>query len=120
MGILNYAKNAVTLGLGGSISLYPSYMMIGSGSGTFSASQSSLIAPRDRQGITSTTYPTSTSLTWQGDWSSVEISGTQLREFGMTGSGTGTNGSMWSRTTCQAITFDGTNELRIEETWEVF
>ena len=45
----------------------------------------------------------------------------QLREFGMTISGTGLTGSIWSRTgLADAITFDGTNELRIEETWEVF
>jgi len=120
MSILNYTKNVLTLTLGGSTSMYPSYMMIGSGSGTYAATQTSLIAPRDRQLVTATSYPTSTSVKWQGDWTSVEISGTQLREFGMTGSASALTGSMWSRSTFPAITFDGTNELRIEEVWEVF
>jgi len=36
-------------------------------------------------------------------------------------SGTGTTGSMWSRTTIPSLlTFDGTIELRIKENWEVF
>ena len=119
MTILNYAKQQTALFLGGSQLNYPTYMMIGSGSGTVSLSQDALIAATDRQAVTSTTNSLY-KISWQGDWSSSEISGTQLREFGMTGSASTITGSMWSRINFPAITFDGTNELRIIENWEVF
>jgi hypothetical protein len=48
------------------------------------------------------------------------MSGLVLREFGLTVSGAGNTGSVWSRTGMPAIIFDGTNELRIEEIWEVY
>lgn len=119
MAILNYTKQQVALFIGGSQSVYPTYMMIGSGSGTTSLSMDALIAATDRQAVTSTTN-TLYNVSWQGDWNSSEMSGTQLLEFGMCASGAGTSGSMWSRQGIPAITFDGTNELRIVESWEVF
>lgn len=120
MVVLNYAKNEVGLILGGSASIVPTYFLIGSGSGTVTASQTELIAPTDRQLNTQVTFPATQKITWQGDWNSVEMSGTNLREFGVIPSGAALTGSIWSRIGFNAITFDGTNELRIEETWEVF
>lgn len=121
--ILNWAKTRAALWLTGSTITNPSYFQIGSGSGTVIATQTELITPWDRQAITSVNGSTAYKVTWIGDWNSVEISGTtnSLTEWGMCISGTGTTGSMWSRTTMPtAITFDGTTELRIQETWEVF
>ena len=120
MVVLNYAKNEVGLVLGGSATVVPTYFIIGSGSGTVVASQTELIAARDRQLNTAITFPATQKVKWQGDWNSVEISGTILKEFGMITSGAALTGSIWSRTGFAGITFDGTNELRIEETWEVF
>ena len=119
--LLNWTKTRTALWLAGSTTTQPSYYMIGSGSGTVSATQTELIAPWDRQAVTATNSSTSYKVKWTGDWDSVTMSGNQLREWGMTISGTDTTGSMWSRTSLNdAITFDGTTELRIEETWEVF
>ena len=95
--------------------------MIGSGSGTAIATQTELLKPWDRQENTSINGSTSYKVKWTGDWNSLEVSGNQLREWGICLSGTNLTGSMWSRTGMgNAITFDGTTELRIEEIWEVY
>lgn len=118
--ILDYTKNQMILLIGGSSTTVPTYAMIGSGSGTAYSTQTELIAPTDRQAITTGSYTSAYKIKYIIDWNSVEMSGLQLREFGMCGSQTGLVGSMWSRTTIPAITFDGTNELRCEETLEVY
>lgn len=119
--ILNWGKTRTALWLAGSTTTVPSYFMIGSGSGTALSTQVELLNPWDRQAVTATDGSTAYKVKWQGDWNSVELSGNQLREWGMCLAGAGTTGSMWSRTAmANAITFDGTTELRIEETWEVF
>ena len=118
--ILNWGKQQVALLVGGSITSYPTWFMIGSGSGTVVATQTSLINPFDRQAITAVDNSTINKTKWTGDWTSVEMSGNSLREFGICLSGATTTGSMWSRIGLPAISFDGTNELRIEETWEVY
>lgn len=120
MTILNYTKQQIALMLGGSSTIIPNYMMIGSGSGAVVISQNALIGPIDRQAVTGSDVSTIYRIKWTGDWNSVELSGIQLREFGMCGSNTGVTGSMWSRTSIPAISFDGTNELRIEEAWTVY
>jgi hypothetical protein len=118
--ILDFAKQRIALLLAGSISTYPNFFMLGSGSGATLSTDTTLVCAVDRQAVTSTNGSNSQKVTWIGDWNSVEMSGIQLREFGMTGSNPGTTGSMWSKMSMPTITFDGTNELRIEENWEVF
>lgn len=120
MVVANYAKNRINLFIGGSGQTPPSFFIIGSGSGTALPTQTELIAPTDRQAVTSTTFPGLQKVKWQGDWNSVEMSGTNLKEWGMILSGAGFTGSIWSRAVLIGRQFDGTNELRIEETWEVF
>ena len=118
--INNYAKNRVALLIGGSSTPVPTDMMIGTGSATISVTSTELTTASDRQPFTSNpTFPTSQSINFQGDWNSVEMSGLSLKEFGIAGSGIGTNGSMWSIHVVPAITFDGTNELRVEEVWDI-
>lgn len=56
------------------------------------------------------------STSFVGDWSSVEMSGTSLKEFGVLVSG----GNTWSAEGFPAVTFDGTNELQIQVKWTVF
>ena len=105
--------------MGGSTTTYPEYFAIGSGSGTAAATDTGLLYPVDGQAFTSTSYPTLQKVTQQGDWNSVTMSGIQLQEFGIKVEA-GTTGSVWSRTSLPPLQFDGTNELRIEETWEVY
>ncbi len=122
MVVVNVTKQNMALVLAGSLTTnnYPNYFMIGSGSGTALVTQTALIAPKDRQTITFANGSTMYKVKWQGDWNSVEMSGTSLTEFGMCISGATTTGSMWSRTSLPAVSFDGTNELRLEENWEVY
>lgn len=118
--ILNWAKAQTALLLTGSATVYPTYFMIGSGSGTTTAGNTELVHPYDRQAVTSINDDTTQKIKWTGDWNSTEISGIQLTEFGLCASGPTTTGSMWSKIGLPGITFDGTNELRIEENWEVY
>ena len=99
------------------------YFMIGSGTSNVSSSDTTLDHPRDRQLFTSRTPSigdSTSTVTFVGDWNASEISGTILSEFGMCGSASTTTGSMWSRSVINPITFNGTNELRIEESWEYY
>ena len=119
--ILNWAKTRVALLLAGSHSNYPTYFLIGAGSGTVTASQTELFGATDRQLITQANAEIPFKVKYTGDWNSVELSGTSLQEWGLTTSGTGLTGSMWSKTVLpNYINFDGTKELRVEENWEVY
>lgn len=120
MVITDYAKNQISTLIGGSHSILPEYFLIGSGSGVALASDTALQYAVDRQVFTATTYPALQNVKYQGDWNSIEMSGIQLQQFGVIASGGGVTGSIWSKTSLPALTFDGTNELRIEEAWEVF
>jgi hypothetical protein len=125
MVVTDYAKKTIARFIGNSgagtiAQTIPSYFVIGSGSGTSLSSMTTLLNTYDRQAVTSTDITIPYKVSWTGDWNSVELSGLSLKEFGMIASGTGITGSIWSRTGMPAIQFDGTNELRIEETWEVF
>ena len=122
--ILNWTKSRIPLYLAGSHTEYPGYFMIGSGSGTVTATQTELLYPSDRQAITVANGSTTYKVKYIGDWNSIEISGEALQrlyEWGLCINGAGTTGSMWSRTAMpNVITFDGTTELRIEENWEQY
>jgi hypothetical protein len=125
--ITNWGKQRVSLWLVGSSSTYPSYLMIGSGSGTIFATQTELIYPSDRQAITSADGETSYKAKWIGDWNSIELSGLDpingfhFTEWGMCIDEVGLTGSIWSRSAMpNAVTFAGLTELRIQETWEVY
>lgn len=120
MVVTNWARRIVAYNLAGSGMPVPTYFVIGSGSGTVATTDTALFNIYDRQVFTSTTTGTVQKVSWQGDWNSVELSGTSISEFGVIPSGTGLTGSIWSHTVFPSIIFDGTNELRIEETWEVF
>jgi len=118
--ILNWTKNQTALLLAGSSSTYPTYFMIGSGSGTTNATDTILVHAWDRQAVTSINANTTQKVKWTGDWTSVEMSGLNLTEFGLCASGATTTGSMWSKTGIPSITFDGSNELRIDENWQTY
>lgn len=120
MVVTNFARNRVALLIGGSIlntgsQNYATYFMIGTGSSTVSPTQDSLLTALDRQAFTNTTYPSSQTLKFQGDWNSVELSGLTIQEFGVCGSEPTITGSMWSRSVFEGVTFDGTQEMRILE-----
>jgi hypothetical protein len=118
--ILDSGKRYTALLLGGSVTEIPGYFMIGSGSGATYATDTTLVYAFDRQEKTAVSTTDVYKVKWTGDWTSVEMSGTSLREFGLCLSGTGTTGSMLSKVGLPALAFDGTQELRIEETWRIY
>ena len=117
MTILNNGKQDLIFLIGGSITSIPTYIHIGSGSGVTNIAAGSLRAFEDAQIRSSPTYPAVNKVKITADWNSVEMSGLELTEFGLAKAATG---SIYSRTSLPNINFDGSNELRIEETWEVF
>ena len=123
MVFTNPGKEMVTLGLGSNVGLFIAAMGIGSGSGTVLPTESTLIANRDRNIFTgSPNFDIAQKVTFQADFNAVEMSGTFLTEFGLseTGSQTGFPGSMWQIERFNAIEFDGTNELQVVTTLNVF
>jgi len=120
--ITNTAKEMVALGMGSNLGLFIAYAGIGSGSGTIVPTQSTLLANRDRNLITSSPdFTTAQKVTFQADFNSVEMSGTTLTELGLseTGSATGFPGSMWQIERFGSIIFDGSNELQFVSTIHV-
>jgi hypothetical protein len=47
------------------------------------------------------------------------MSGLTLREFGV-GTTLGTSGNLWERESLSDVSFDGTQELQLQITWEIF
>lgn len=121
MPLTNHAAERIAFLLGSQLTnTFMSYFVIGSGSGTFAKTQTTLLSERDRNPITgSPDFTTTRKVGFTGDFSANEMSGTILTEFGMLGSHTGTTGSIWQRETFGSIAFDGTNELQILSTFEV-
>ena len=119
--MLNYAANRLNLMMTGSFTGSIAQMLLGTGSSTLNVDIGSLMTPFDRQNVTSITFPSYRSSSWQFDWGVTDVSGTAaLTEFGIIASGGGFTGSLWSRNVIPALVFDGTNELRITQTIEVY
>jgi len=122
MVFTNAGKQFVAWGLGSNVGLYMGHIGIGSGSGTASGSDVTLLNEINRTSITgSPDFTTTRKATFQADYNSVQMSGIHLTEFGLFNvvSGTGFTGSTWQRESFGSIVFDGTNELQILSTMEV-
>lgn len=100
--------------------LFVQAIAIGSGSGTAATTDQVLLAERVRSLITgSPDFSTSQSVEFQGDFNTLQMSGTVFQEFGLfTNSGLSV-GSLWQRESVAPITFDGTNELQITSAIQV-
>lgn len=121
MVFTNFGKQAATWAIGSNLTNnFIQYVTIGSGSGTVVATDVTLVAETDRNPITgSPDFDTTRKVQFQGDFNSVEMSGTTLTEFGLIASGPSLVGSIWQREGFGSIVFDGTNELQILTTIEV-
>ena len=96
------------------------WMAIGSGSGTAAVGNKALVAETDRNAFSSLDYSTARKMLMTADFSSVEMSGTNLREFGAGNFAGAATGSLWNREGFPSISFDGSNELQIQLTYEVY
>ena len=117
----DYGKINLALLLGSSGTV-PEYCAIGSGSGTFTSSQSGLNNEMLGSRITFTTRDLSTSkkVDYVFNYSSTTMSGLTLSEFGIGGSEAVGVGDLSNIETLGSITFDGTNELEVQIIYEIF
>ena len=94
----------------------PNFCAIGSGSGTVTVSTSGLVHQVGSNTFSSTDVTTVKQFTMTADFGATAMSGIDLREFGI-GAGSGT---FFSAENFPAVTFDGSNELQVQVTFEVF
>ena len=124
MPFLNVGKEFVALRLGSALSgLFIGHVGIGTGSAPILVTDTTLVNEIDRTSITgSPNFDTARKVTFTADFSSSTMSGTDLTEFGFfdQASGTGFPGSAWQREGFGSVVFDGTNELKVTGTIEVF
>ena len=120
MGITDYGKTQLTYAIVGSLTQFPQYAALGSGSGAFVSTQSGLVAQVGSRVIWSTRdISTIQQVSYQFDFGASSMSGLTLREFGI-GTTLGTSGNLWERESLSEVTFDGTQELQLQITWEIF
>jgi hypothetical protein len=119
MGITNYGRQQLALLIAGSGDK-PLFCGIGSGSGTFTVTDSGLIYQLgSRAFYTTRDISVLQEVFFQFDYSSVLMSGLTLREFGI-GTGSGSGNNLWNRETLNAVTFDGNQELQIQTTYRIY
>ena len=100
--------------------LFVQSIAIGSGSGTAATTDQILLAERVRSLITGAPdFSTSQKVEFQGDFNTVEMSGTIFTEFGLFATSGLSTGSLWQRESVADIEFDGTNELQITSAIQV-
>jgi hypothetical protein len=119
--ISNYAREQVALLIGHSgNNIGSGYLAIGSGSGTLSVATTGLLNYWDRNQFTggSVDCTTAQQITMLTDFNSIELSGLTARQFGVFVESSG--GKAWQVEQMNAITFNGTQELQVEITWQVF
>ena len=120
MVVTNDGKSGLCLAFIGSM-VIPRYCGIGSGSGTVTVNDSSLVAEvGSRVDFTTRDASIVKQVEWTFDFGAKTMSGINLREFGLFDNQANGSGTMWCREGFDTITFDGTNELQIQITFEVF
>jgi hypothetical protein len=118
--ITNYAVSGLALLMSASGGL-PRFCAIGSGSGAEVATLGSLIAEvGSRKDYTTKDVTTVGQVTWTFDYSSVELSGLTVREFGVGVGSTAGVPNLWNREGFTGIAFDGTVELSIQVSYQTF
>ena len=122
MVFTNFGRARVAFALGSDITNnFISSVGIGSGSGAVSVDNLFLVAEHSRTTITgSPDFSVTQKAGFQGDFSSTQLSGLIVSEFGLFQSGAVDTGSLWQREGFGSLVFDGTNELQIITTLEVF
>lgn len=117
----NYGKGELALAIVGSLSEFPQYCGIGSGSGTVTVDRSGLYDEISSRKIwTSRDTSTARQVDFTFDFSSVVMSGINLREFMIGGSAAIDSGDAWNVENFNAVNFDGTIEAQIEVIYEIF
>ena len=115
MGATTVGASGLALAFVGSMEI-PNYTAIGSGSGAVAISRTDLIAQTGSQTFSAIDISTPRFVSWTSDFGATQMSGTNLTEFGLKSS----DGTLFVREGFGSVVFDGTNELQIELTLEVY
>ena len=108
----------VIANLVGASGVAPGYFAIGSGETAFNIADTELDHEYDRNEVTTTDLSVSKNTTWVADFSSVEISGTVFREFGLLNNSVG--GNLFHREVLVgSLSFEGDRELQIQTTFRI-
>ena len=112
MGITTVGFNTIRSLTGSPQPSIPTYMVIGSGTTAFSDSDTELEKENNRNNLTSYGFGTPKVVTYIGDFSSTDISGTDVSEFGVINAAT--NGSLFQRQAIDNLSFVGDRELQVQ------
>lgn len=108
--ITDTGLNQIASAMGGDT--IPSYIAIGTGSSTVVSGNTTLDMETDRNNVTTFDTATSKEVTYITDFSSSEISGTTLTEFGLFTLSSG--GQIVDRQVIGSVQFAGDRELQIQ------
>ena len=97
----------------------PTHTAIGTGSSTEAVGDTTLLSESDRNAFTATDIATPAQVLWTADFSSIEISGTSFKEFGVFNNSVADEGNLFHRTVVDSITFEGDRELQIQSTIKI-
>ena len=100
--------------IGSAVVNRPSHHAIGTGSTTVVAGDTALNAETDRNDISSADLSVVKNVTYITDFSSTEVSGTSVAEFGLFNAASA--GSMIHREAIETIEFEGDRELQLQST----
>lgn len=116
MVITNNGLDAIAALIGNS-GTTPGFIAIGSGDTAASTTDTTLEFETDRNTVTSTDLTIPQNVTWIADYSSTEISGLTLTEFGLFNAGAG--GTLFNREVVGSIVFEGDRELQVQTTFRI-
>lgn len=111
MTFTNTGRSGLALLMTGA-NIFPDVISIGSGSGAVAVTNTNLIAETQSFAFTTTDSSVAQTITWTIDGGAAQMSGTNLREFGLKKSGL--SNTVWNREGFTTINFDGTNEVQIQ------
>ena len=112
MGITTVGLNTIRSLIGSPQPTIPTHIAIGSGTTAFNVSDTSIEKENDRNALTSYDMSIAKIGTYVSDFSSTEISGLNISEFGLINAASA--GSLFNRETMTPITFEGDRELQIQ------
>jgi len=114
MVITNIGIQTIAGVVGSEVVQRPSFVAIGTGSSTVTVGDTTLLAETDRNAINTVDISVANNATFITDFSSTEISGTSMQEFGMFNAASA--GSIINREVIEVIEFEGDRELQAQVT----
>jgi len=119
MAITTVGLNTIRSLMGSPQPTIPTHMAIGSGTNSFAVGDTQLEGENERNPLTSYDLATSKIVTYIADWSSTEVSGLTVGEFGLVNTDTVDTGSIFNREVITPLTFEGDRELQIQVSFRV-